>query len=110
SVRPASAGAASPAPSAAAPAPAGAERAGAGVEVVAVVREAGWLEAYVDGRRAFSGTAQAGETLRWRGQQLISLRLSRAEGVDLVVDGRALGPAGRGVTTRHFFAQGAGAR
>ncbi|WP_324670257.1 helix-turn-helix domain-containing protein [Geochorda subterranea] len=76
-------------PSAAATAPAGAERAGAGVEVVAVVREAGWLEAYVDGRRAFSGTAQAGETLRWRGQQLISLRLSRAEGVDPVVDGRA---------------------
>ncbi|HEY8426301.1 MAG TPA: RodZ domain-containing protein [Limnochordales bacterium] len=87
-----------------------AEPTGAGVEVVAVVRQAGWLEAYVDGQRVFSGTAEAGDTLRWRGQQLVSLRLSRAEGVELVVDGRPLGPAGRGVTTRHFFAQGAGAR
>lgn len=75
-----------------------------GVEVVAVVREAGWIEAFADGQRVFSGTAQAGDRLTWRARRLLSLRFGRAEGVELVVNGKPAGPAGRGVTTRHFFA------
>ena len=75
-----------------------------GVEVVAIVREPGWIEAFADGQRIYSSTARAGERLTWRAREILSLRLERAEGVDLVVNGQPVGPAGWGVTTRHFRA------
>lgn len=84
--------------------PARREGGGPGVEVVAIVREPGWIEAFVDGQRVYSRTARAGERLTWRAREILSLRLERAEGVDLVVNGQPAGPAGWGVTTRHFRA------
>lgn len=75
---------------------------GPGVEVVAVVREPGWIEAFADGQRIYSETARAGERLVWRARERLSLRLEKAEGVDLVVNGRPVGPAGWGITTLHF--------
>lgn len=82
-----------PAPPAPQPAP---EPAGPPVDVVLTFEAASWLEVLVDGVAVEPGVlVAAGETLRFGGQELVSLRLGNAGGVRVELNGEELGTAGR---------------
>lgn len=70
--------------------------AGPPVDVVLTFEAASWLEVLVDGVPVEPGTlVPAGETLRFGGQELVTLRLGNAGGVRVELGGRDLGPPGR---------------
>jgi len=76
--------------------------AGAGrtVDVELRTTDRSWVRATVDGKIVLEDTLNAGQSLRWTGQQSVALRVGNAGGVDLVVNGQrigALGPAGAAV-------------
>lgn len=72
------------------------EPAGPPVDVVLTFEAASWLEVLVDGVPVEPGAlVPAGETLRFSGQQLVSLRFGNAGGVRIELNGQELGPAGR---------------
>jgi cytoskeleton protein RodZ len=70
--------------------------AGPPVDVVLTFEAASWLEVLVDGVPVESGAlVPAGETLRFAGQEVVSLRLGNAGGVRIELNDVELGPAGR---------------
>jgi len=70
--------------------------AGPPVDVVLTFEAASWLEVVVDGVAVEAGALiPAGETLRFSGQQLVSLRFGNAGGVRIEFNGEELGAAGR---------------
>jgi len=72
------------------------EPAGPPVDVVLTFEAASWLEVLVDGLVVETGVlVPAGETLRFSGQQLVSLRFGNAGGVRVEHNGEELGAAGR---------------
>ena len=82
-----------PAPPAPEPAP---EPTGPPVDVVLTFESASWLEVLVDGVAVEPGVlVAAGETLRFGGQELVSLRFGNAGGVRVELNGEELGTAGR---------------
>lgn len=83
-----------PAPQPAPPPPP--EPSGPPVDVVLTFEAASWLEVLVDGIPVEPGAlVPAGETLRFAGQQVVSLRFGNAGGVRVELNGEELGPAGR---------------
>ena len=83
----------SPAPSSPEPEP---QPIGPPVDVVLTFEAASWLEVLVDGVAVEPGVlVAAGETLRFSGQELVSLRLGNAGGVRVELNGEELGAAGR---------------
>jgi cytoskeleton protein RodZ len=69
---------------------------GAPIELVLTLEAASWLEVVVDGAAVEPGrTVPAGETLRFEGQQTISVRYGNAGGVRAEHNGADLGPQGR---------------
>ena len=84
-----------PAPSPPAPEPEP-EPVGPPVDVVLTFEAASWLEVLVDGIAVEPGVlVAAGETLRFSGQELVSLRFGNAGGVRVELNGQELGTAGR---------------
>ena len=84
-----------PAPAPPPPEPAS-EPAGPPVDVVLTFEAASWLEVLVDGVAVEPGVlVAAGETLRFGGQELVSLRFGNAGGVRVELNGEELGTAGR---------------
>ena len=76
-----------------APAP---EPVGPPVDVVMIFERTSWLEVLVDGIAVEPGLlVAAGETLRFSGQEVVTLRLGNAGGVRIELNGEELGPAGR---------------
>ena len=72
------------------------EPAGPPVDVVLTFEAASWLEVLVDGVAVEPGVlVAAGETLRFSGQELVSLRFGNAGGVRIELNGEELGAAGR---------------
>jgi cytoskeleton protein RodZ len=72
------------------------EMTGPPVDVVLTFEATSWLEVLVDGVLVEPGVlVPAGETLRFGGQQVVSLRFGNAGGVRVEVNGDELGPAGR---------------
>lgn len=70
--------------------------AGPPVDVVLTFEAASWLEVLVDGVAVEPGAlVAAGETLRFSGQELVSLRFGNAGGVRIEINGEELGAAGR---------------
>jgi cytoskeletal protein RodZ len=93
--RPASPGAAVPAPPATdVPADAGA-MAGQGVVIELQALGRSWVLVRSDAGRLFEGFVTAGETRRWQSEGPVTLRVGNAAAVVLVVNGRPLGPLGR---------------
>lgn len=65
------------------------------VDVVMTFDQASWLEVVVDGIAVEQGVlVAAGETLQFRGQQTVALRLGNAGAVQIKVNGDDLGLAG----------------
>lgn len=80
-----------PAPAEPAPVPAAPP-----VDVVLIFERASWLEALVDGIAVEPGAlVVAGETLRFSGQESVTLRFGNAGGVRVELNGEELGAAGR---------------
>jgi len=72
------------------------EPAGPPVDVVLTFEAASWLEVVVDDVAVQTGVlVPEGETLRFGGQQQVSLRFGNAGGVRVELNGAELGPAGR---------------
>lgn len=92
-----SAPAPTPTPTAPTPPPAPApEPVGPPVDVVMIFERTSWLEVLVDGIAVEPGLlVAAGETLRFSGQEVVTLRLGNAGGVRIELNGEELGPAGR---------------
>jgi len=79
-----------------APAPPEPEPSGPPVDVVLTFEAASWLEVVIDGVAVQPGVlVSAGETLRFGGQQQVSLRFGNAGGVRVELNGDEFGPAGR---------------
>ena len=72
------------------------EPTGPPVDVVLTFEAASWLEVLVDGVAVEPGVlVAAGETLRFGGQDIVSLRFGNAGGVRIELNGEELGTAGR---------------
>jgi len=54
-----------------------------------------WLRVVADGQRVFQGILEAGETRTWSAARDLSIRIGNAAAVQLIVNGRPLGPLGR---------------
>jgi Domain of unknown function (DUF4115) len=66
-----------------------------------------WTQCKVDGRLAFDAVGTPGEQRSWTARQRLDLALGNPTGVELVVDGRALGrPNGHGQLWRGTFRPG----
>lgn len=61
-----------------------------------------WVEVRSDGRLVASRTLEAGEHHTWRALDELKVRFGNAGVVELTLNGKPLGPAGKGVTTRVF--------
>ena len=61
-----------------------------------------WVEVRSDGRLVASRTLEAGEHHTWRALEELKVRFGNAGVVELTLNGKPLGPAGKGVTTRVF--------
>ncbi len=53
-----------------------------------------WIRVTSDGRRVFQGILVAGEGRRWSADRALIIRVGNAVAVDLIVNGRPLGPLG----------------
>ncbi len=65
-----------------------------GVEVVVNVLERCWLRVAVDGRQAFEGELQAGQTRTWNAKDRLDMRVGNAGGVEVTVNGMRQGKLG----------------
>ena len=76
----------------------------ASVTVTLRYRARVWTRCTVDGRLAFDGVVAPGEQRSWTARRSLELALGNPAGVELVVDGRALGRAnGHGRIWRGTF-------
>ena len=64
------------------------------VTVVARVVETAWVSVVIDGTQVLATTLQPGQEYTWLGADDISLRVGNAGGLDLTVNGEALGTLG----------------
>lgn len=65
-----------------------------GVYIEALALADTYVEATADGERIYAGTMRPNETARWRAEQLISLRVGNAGGLQLLVNGYDVGTLG----------------
>ncbi len=79
-----------------------------GAEVLLALEEPSWMRVTVDGAVVFEQVADAGETLRFQGDQEVLVRFGNAGGVRVQFNGQDLGaPGGRGdVVTVQFTPDG----
>ncbi len=65
-----------------------------GVNLQAKFNDRCWTKVVVDGRIAYEGTAEAGQTLNWQATDRISVTAGNAGAVEFIENGRNLGTAG----------------
>ena len=65
-----------------------------GVNLQAKFNDRCWTKVVVDGRIAYEGTAEAGQTLSWQGKDRISVTAGNAGAVEFIENGSSLGIAG----------------
>lgn len=70
------------------------------------VRDISWAELWVDGERVLYRNLEADESFAFEVERSASLRLGRAENVDLSLNGIAVGPLGTSIVSRSFVLQG----
>jgi cytoskeleton protein RodZ len=85
---------ANPAAAGTAPASAAPANPNASVQVKVTAQEPVWVRAQSDGKYIFSGTLQANETRSLDAASEVQLRLGNAGGVDIVLNGKPIGPVG----------------
>lgn len=61
-----------------------------------------WVEVRCDGQLLASRTLEAGEHHTWRASEELKVRFGNASVVELTLNGKPIGSAGKGVTTRVF--------
>lgn len=88
-----SAAAANPA-AASTPAPPPSPTPMSGAQVTAKINQDAWLQVDVDGRRSFEGVLKAGQEQTWKGKDEVFVWVGNAGGVNIVFNGRELGPLG----------------
>ena len=65
-----------------------------GVTVELVISDESWVQVLVDEAKAFEGVLQAGERRHWTGDRQVAVRAGNAGGVDVFVNGEAMGLMG----------------
>lgn len=66
-----------------------------GVEILAKFTGRCWVQAVADGKVVYEGTVEANQTLSWKGADRIAVTAGNAGAVDIVYNGRSLGPLGK---------------
>lgn len=66
-----------------------------GVEILAKFTGRCWVQAVADGKVVYEGTAEANQTLSWKGADRIAVTAGNAGAVDIVYNGRSLGRLGK---------------
>jgi len=61
-----------------------------------------WLSISADGKTTYSGTLAAMKTMTFDGKESAQIRMANAGGVNIIFNGRALGPLGRRGQSRTF--------
>lgn len=75
------------------------------VRVMANITESCWMNVVVDGKTAFTGTAKAGENKSWTANEVVTVHLGNAGGVNLTVNDQLIAKGKQGeVVTRTFNA------
>lgn len=83
------------APVAPAPTPAVSPAPFGAVAVVLTTSGTSWVRVIADGQRVFQGILETDESRAWSAQRDMIIRIGNAAAVELVVNGRRLGPLGR---------------
>lgn len=65
-----------------------------GVTVELVITDNSWVQVLVDEVKSFEGILQAGERRHWSGDRQVAVRAGNAGGVEVIVNGEAMGPMG----------------
>ena len=65
-----------------------------GINLQARFNDRCWTKVVVDGRTAYEGTAEAGQTLNWQGTDKIIVTAGNAGAVEFIENGKNLGIAG----------------
>ncbi len=76
------------------PAPAESPPRPAGVTVTLTTTGKSWIRVIADGERVFQEILEAGNTRTWTAERELTIRIGNAAAVDLIVNGRPLGPLG----------------
>ncbi|MGN8832604.1 helix-turn-helix domain-containing protein [Selenomonas montiformis] len=66
-----------------------------GVEVTAVFTDRCWTEVKADGKTVFEGTVEKGKTESWKGREKVVITAGNAGAVELKLNGKELGKAGK---------------
>ena len=66
-----------------------------GVEVTAVFTDRCWTEVKADGKIVFEGTVEKGKTESWKGREKVVITAGNAGAVELKLNGKELGKAGK---------------
>lgn len=65
-----------------------------GINLQAKFHDSCWTRVVVDGRLAYEGTAEAGQSLDWQATNQINVTVGNANAIEFVENGKALGRAG----------------